>query len=165
MRSAQVPTPEEITERYLPRVYRFCRGLLRDEAEAEEACQETFLTITRRSAELSHVRRLTPWVLKIALLTCLHARRRRRQGVPLEPEVALDDLRAEDPPLDRHEDAERVLEAMGRLPDRYRAILALRFQQDLTTEEAAEVLGISEGAARVLLHRAVLKLRREVRGR
>ncbi|MFN3485237.1 MAG: RNA polymerase sigma factor [Planctomycetota bacterium] len=164
MRSAHIPSPEEITRRYLPRVYRFCRGLLRDEDEAKEACQETFLAITRRAGDLPGVRRLTPWVLKIALLACLHARRRRRQGVPIEPEAGVDDVGAEDPPLDRHEDAERVRRAMERLPDRYRAILALRFQQDLTTEEAADVLGISEGAARVLLHRAVLKLRREVRG-
>jgi RNA polymerase sigma-70 factor (ECF subfamily) len=163
MPSAQTPTPEEVAERYLPRVYRFCRGLLRDEEEAEEACQETFLAIARRAGELAGVRRLTPWVLKIALLTCLHARRRRRQGVPRERDVEPDDLRAEDPPVDRREDAERVRAALERLPDRYRAVLILRFQQELTTEEAADVLGISAGAARVLLHRAVLRLRREVR--
>ena len=64
---------------------------------------------------------------------------------------------------DVREETSKIREASARLPERYRAVLALHYQQGLTHEETAEVLGVSRGALRVLLHRAVMRLREEVK--
>jgi RNA polymerase sigma-70 factor (ECF subfamily) len=61
--------------------------------------------------------------------------------------------------LRRHEQRDRVRAALARLPDRDREVLVLRCLEDLSTAEAAAVLGVSEGAARVRLLRAMQRLR------
>jgi RNA polymerase sigma-70 factor (ECF subfamily) len=154
-----------VAREYFGRVYNFCRSLLRDESEVDDACQEVFLTVARRRDEIPEVRRFVPWLFKIALLTCLHIRRQRdRVPAPLTAADAEDAVLSH-PPVERTEEASRVREASARLPDRYRAVLALHYQQGLTHEEIAEVLGVSRGALRVLLHRAVMRLREEVKKR
>ena len=52
---------------------------------------------------------------------------------------------------------------MGRLPVRYRAVLTLHYPQGMAHDEMADVLAVSRGALRVLLHRAVGKLRQDLR--
>jgi RNA polymerase sigma-70 factor (ECF subfamily) len=56
--------------------------------------------------------------------------------------------------IERQEVRGRVRAAVAELPDAYRAIIVLRDFEDLTTEEAATALGISENAAKIRLHRA-----------
>jgi RNA polymerase sigma-70 factor (ECF subfamily) len=155
----------DIARRYYGRVYNFCRSLLRDAAEVDDACQEVFLTVARRRGELPAVRRFVPWLFKIALLTCLHLRRQRdRLPAPLSAADTEDAVQSQ-PPVERTEEASRVQKAAARLPERYRAVLALHYQQGLDHEEIAEVMGVSRGALRVLLHRAVMRLREEVKKR
>jgi len=151
-----------VAARYFRRVHGFCRSLLRDNSEADDACQEVFLTVSRRRDELPAVRRFVPWLFKIALLTCLHLRR-QRDRVPETLVGDTEDAVRSHPPLDRSEETSKIREASERLPERYRAVLALHYQQGLTHEEVAEVLGVSRGALRVLLHRAVMRLREEVK--
>ncbi|HYF00315.1 MAG TPA: sigma-70 family RNA polymerase sigma factor, partial [Planctomycetota bacterium] len=60
---------------------------------------------------------------------------------------------------------DRLRELIQSLPERYRTVLALHFQQGLPHDEMARILGVSRGALRVLLHRAVARLRQETRKR
>jgi RNA polymerase sigma-70 factor, ECF subfamily len=155
---------DAVAARYFRRVHSFCRSLLRDASEADDACQEVFLTVSRRRDELPAVRQFVPWLFKIALLTCLHLRR-QRERLPGTLAGETEDAVRSHPPVDRAEETSRIREASSRLPERYRAVLALHYQQGLTHEETAEVLGVSRGAFRVLLHRAVMRLREEVKKR
>jgi RNA polymerase sigma-70 factor (ECF subfamily) len=152
---------EELAREYSRRVYNFCRSVLRNEADAEDAVQEVFLTLTRRRDELAAVERMQAWIMKVALLTCHWVRRKRGRLVTTdtEPDAAADP----GPPIDASEDVGRLRAVIGTLPDRYREVLTLHYQQGLTHEEISDVLGISRGAMRVLLHRAVAKLRSEVK--
>jgi RNA polymerase sigma-70 factor, ECF subfamily len=153
-----------VAREHYGRVYNFCRSLLKDESEVQDACQEVFLTVSRRRDEIPAVRRFVPWLFKIALLTCLHVRRQRdRLPAPLSADT--EDAVRSQPPVERTEETARIQESAARLPERYRAVLALHYQQGLTHEEIAEVLGVSRGALRVLLHRAVMRLREEVKRR
>lgn len=163
MQDIQAFSDHALAREYFGRVYNFCRSLLRDESEVDDACQEVFLTLARRRDEIPEVRRFVPWLFKIALLTCLHLRRQRdRQPAPLASTDTEDSVRSH-PPLERSEESSKIQEAAARLPERYRAVLALHYQQGLPHEEIAEVLGVSRGALRVLLHRAVMRLREEVK--
>lgn len=162
-----LPKTKEDLERsfaaaHFGRVYQFCRTMLRDELDVEDACQEVFLTVARRREDLRGVERPLPWLMKIALLTCLHIRRKRNRMVLGISEVESEDLPQTSPPIDRQEDVVRIRESLRKLPPRFQAILTLHYQQGLTHEEISEVLGVSRGAMRVLLHRAVMRLRQEV---
>jgi RNA polymerase sigma-70 factor (ECF subfamily) len=162
MPQMQAVSVEEWCRTHFDRVYNFCRALLSNEADAQDASQEVFLTVLRRRDELAQIREPWPWLLKVARLTCLYFRRtraRRGAGEPLEgaeeaPEVG--------PPIGRDE-LDRIWSSLDRLPERYRAILALHFQQGLSHAELAAVLEVSRGTVRVLLHRAIARLRQEVR--
>src|SRR4029077_4372624 len=83
-------SPEALSRLYLNRVHAFCRSMLRDERDAEDACQEVFLTVLRRWDQWGSVRKPVPWLMKVARLTCLWVRRKRRKdgtvpGAEIEP--------------------------------------------------------------------------------
>ena len=117
-----------------------------------------------------------PWLRRLAWLRLtdahrrhLHAGRRSvgREEPPALPDESVQELagRLNAPgtgpsaALSRRERAARVRAALDRLPERDREILVLRYLEDLSTAEAAAVLGCSEGAAKVRLLRAVRRLR------
>jgi RNA polymerase sigma-70 factor (ECF subfamily) len=155
-------SPEALTRLYLKRVFGFCRTLLRDERDAEDACQEVFLTVLRRWDTLGSVQRPLPWLMKVARLTCLWVRRKRRKDVAIQ-ETEIDASYDPAPPMEPGEGLGKVMEAVERLPERYQAVLVMHYQQGMNQEEIAEAMELSRGALRVLLHRAVMRLRQEVR--
>jgi len=158
---ADPPSPEALARLYLKRVYGFCRSMLRDERDAEDACQEVFLTVSRRWEELGRIRKPLSWLMKVSRLTCLWVRRKRRTEAPLE-EVEIDAPCDPGPPIEPDADQSRVRAALERLPERYQSVLAMHYQQGMSQEEIAEAMEMSRGALRVLLHRSVMKLRQEV---
>ena len=155
-------SPEALTRLYLKRVFGFCRTMLRDERDAEDACQEVFLTVLRRWDQLGSVQKPLPWLMKVARLTCLWVRRKRRKEVAI-PETEIDVSYDLGLPIEFGEDLGRVMEAVERLPERYQAVLVMHYQQGMGQEEIAEAMELSRGALRVLLHRAVMRLRQELR--
>jgi RNA polymerase sigma-70 factor (ECF subfamily) len=163
MDTVEEQSAEGLVRTHFRRVLGFCRSLLGNDAEAEDAAQNVFLTVWRRRAELGAVRTPAPWLLQIARLTCLNARRDRdrRRAEPVES----DRLPDAGPPIPAGEDADRIRAAQERLPERYRTVLLLHYQQGLGHGEMAQVMGLSRGALRVLLHRAVVRLREEARKR
>jgi RNA polymerase sigma-70 factor (ECF subfamily) len=149
--------------RYLDRVYGYCFYLLGDHHDAEDATERTFL------AALAAIDRFTDegasfrsWLFRIAhnqLANALRGRRRRRtDALDAVPELA----GGEDPArtVDRADDARRVRRALETLPEDRRQVLVLRFVDGLSAREIGEVLGRSEGAVRVLQHRALRELAR-----
>lgn len=161
MEALREESAESLARNHFRRVYAFCRSLLGRDADAEDACQTVFLTVARRREELAEIRQPVPWLLQIARLTCLNLRRERDRVRPAGQEP--DEPAEPGPPLPPTENLDRVRAALQRLPERYRTVLALQFQQGLSHGETAQVLGLSRGALRVLLHRAVTRLRQEVR--
>src|ERR1041384_2929859 len=155
-------SPEALTRLYLKRIFGFCRTMLRDERDAEDACQEVFLTVFRRWDPLGPVRRPLPWLMKVARLTCLWVRRKRRKDVAIQ-ETEIDASYDPGPPIEPVEGLGKVMEAVDRLPERYQAVLVMHYQQGMSQEEISEAMELSRGALRVLLHRAVMRLRHEVR--
>jgi RNA polymerase sigma-70 factor (ECF subfamily) len=159
----QAVSVEEWTRRHFDRVYNFCRALLSHEADAQDACQEVFLTVLRRREDLPGIREPGPWLMKVARLTCLYVRRKRLRAEPGDPdEQEAQEMGEVGEPLQR-EELGRIWGSLEKLPERYRAVLALHFQQGMSHEELAEVLDVSRGTVRVLLHRAIARLRQEVR--
>jgi len=153
--------------RYLDRVYGYAYYLLGDHHDAEDATERTFVAAL---AAIDGFRdtgsTFRAWLFRIAhneLANTLRARGRERTGrldAGPEPGDTADLLHE----LTREEDARRVRRALDRLPEDRRQVLVLRFVDELSAREIGEVLDRSEGAVRVLQHRALRDLARELEG-
>lgn len=144
-------------DRHAAAVRRFLRDLLRDEAHADEATQETFVRAHARLATLRDDQRLRPWLLGIARRVWLEEARRRR------PRAELDEV-VDPAPSPRGEllAAEQVRlfrAALGRLNAERRGVLLLQLDHWLSYDEIASVMGISPAQVRNELHRGRQELR------
>lgn len=162
--------------RYLAQVYSFALYELRDPHAAEDVTERTFL------AALTHLDRFEErgdlvagsetstfraWLFQIARNAIANQRRtdRRRHVAPLTEAAGLDDGRDVERDVLAREAASAAWSAVRRLPEDRRRAVVLRFVDGLTTAEMARVLNRSEGAVRVLLHRALRSLSAELGGR
>jgi RNA polymerase sigma-70 factor (ECF subfamily) len=164
---------ESLYRRYLAQVYSYAYYELGDHHDAEDATERTFLSALTnlhrfeeraRPADGEGASTFRVWLFRIARNAVANQRRqaRRHPTAPLEAApLAADPLDVEGRVAARDE-AAAAWRAVGRLPaDRRRAIV-LRFVDEMSTAEIAGVLGRSEGAVRVLLHRALRTVAREL---
>ncbi|MFP5220135.1 MAG: RNA polymerase sigma factor [Actinomycetes bacterium] len=153
-------------------VYALCRRLLGDPADAADATQEVYLRVVRSVLAFRGESAFGTWLHRVTVNVCMTALKRRGDArgrgqvagaVPFGLPDDVDGLAADEPgPEDRAERADlaaRTARALAALPHDAREIVVLRDVQGLSTREAAELLGISEGAAKVRLHRAHARLR------
>ena len=152
-------------ERHAPRVWRFLRDLLRDEAAADEATQETFVRAHAKLASLREGQRVVSWLLGIARHVFLESWRERREQVDVEAEesealveAVLPTPSPEQLLLDRETEA-LLNEALGHVREDRRAALLLRIDHGLPYEDIAQVMGWSLAKVKNELHRARLQLR------
>ncbi len=178
VRAVQAGDPaafEPFVARFGPMIMAFGLRMCGNRADAEDVFQETLLKVFTRLADLDDPGALRTWFWRVVSNECLMSRRG-----PRDPRrtVAFDELfplsaeRGEAPELPdaaaidperavlTAELRERLERAIRNLPPDYRIILLLRDFEQLSTEEVAEVLGISVANAKVRLHRARLALRR-----
>ena len=142
--------------------------------DAAEVAQETFIRVLRSLASYDPERPFRSWIFKIASNLSLDAIRRRKRRP-----VSFEDLSEEDGPTIEPADpgpgpdegmrlewaAERFEALVTELPEHYRAILHLRYREEMPYEEIAETMGIPLGTVKVRLHRAHEFLRRRLNAR
>ena len=168
---------EALMEHYAGRVYRLVYGITRNAADAEEVVQDVFLTVYRKIGDFEARSALGTWVYRIATNAALNKRRGKRSEVevPLEdhlPAFKDDGHRQGDRAFLladwSQSPEEELLSAEGRavvaraidaLPAHYRAVLVLRDMDEITNEDAAEILGESVASVKSRLHRARMALR------
>jgi RNA polymerase sigma-70 factor (ECF subfamily) len=157
----------ELVELHAGRVYGALRRFGLDAGEADEVAQEVFLRAWRGLPRFQERARFSTWLYRIAFN---EAQRRlsRRPPPRVEPHAARDDplgsvaesprLGPEAQTLDR--EFERTLErALDELPADLRAAVVLRDVEGLSTQEAAAIVGVREGAFKSRLHRGRMQLR------
>jgi RNA polymerase sigma-70 factor (ECF subfamily) len=146
-----------IVERYQGAVYNLAYRMLGDPEEAEDAAQEIFVRLYRQLGRYDPERKFSTWTLAIATNYCIdQLRRRRMQLVPLEniiPWARARDAGPEGEALSR-ESRDEVQRLLKQLPEKYRAPLVLRYWEDLSCAEIAEILGVPEGTIKTQIHRA-----------
>jgi RNA polymerase sigma-70 factor (ECF subfamily) len=163
-------------ERYKDRVYNVCFRITGNPSDALDASQETFGIVFRRIREFRFESRFSSWVYRIAVNASIDIRRRSRGrqvlslDVPPEaggaPRTRFDPTDATvDAPssaASRRELEEEIQRAVGRLSDKLRTIVVLRYNGNLSYEEIAETLRISLGTVKSRLARAHEALDRDL---
>lgn len=134
-----------------------CRG---DPDLAADVLQTTYVKVLSGQARFSERSSFRTWLFGVIRLTAMELQRRggRELQFDAEPEVESPSVGA-DMELIRAEEHEALRESLSKLADRQREVLHLVFQQELSIAEAAGVMGVSLGSARVHYERAKKRLR------
>jgi len=169
---------DRFVEHFRRKIFQYSWLMCGHRDDAEEVAQETLLKVFESFEQLREPERLTSWVFRIARNFCLM--KRRKSLFAPEVEISLDQLHPSHDGTggtaldiadwsalpDRAAANAQLREALDRavrdLPDLYRAVFLLRDIEDLTTEEAAEVLDVSVDVVKTRLHRARLALRQKL---
>jgi RNA polymerase sigma-70 factor (ECF subfamily) len=152
------PAFDSLFEKYQDYVYNIVHGILGKPEEAHDVTQEVFVQVYKALPTFRRGSRFATWLYRIAVNRAVDAARASKgwRWLPL-----METLRATPDPadtparsLDRKAEQDNVQRVLQLVPLQHRDVLVLRYYQDLSIEEIAEVLGCSVAAAKVRLHRA-----------
>jgi RNA polymerase sigma-70 factor (ECF subfamily) len=164
---------EFLIRTYGGRLIRVAQRILGNEDDAKDAVQEAFISAFKSRGQFNATAKIATWLHRIAVNAALMKLRSRRR----HPEESIDDLEprflptgqhtqrydswaeAADEALFRRETAEFVRGAIDQLPEAYRTVLLLRDIEGFSNQEAAEILGTTNNAVKIRLHRARMALR------
>ena len=170
-----------LVDRYSARVYRYLRGLVGEEALAEDILQDTWLRVVERLDRYDAAQPFLVWLFAVARHRAFDLLRQRaresrslgsqadihenEEGERLDP---LERVAAAGPsPLEQLAEREleqRVADAFTRLPRHYREVLTLRFREDLALEEIARLLDLPLSTVKTRAQRGLLLLRQRAEG-
>ena len=157
-----------LVTKYQNRLYNSMVHFLRDETEAEDVVQESFVLSFTRLSRFRGNSSFYTWLYRIAINTAISRRRKKRPRVSVERDLgdAGTGIGGSDPrPGDRMEEDERAVQlhaALNRLSVEHRLILVLREMDGLSYEEISEILNTPVGTVRSRLHRARSQLKDEL---
>ncbi len=156
----------EFTDLYrahLRDVYSYAYYRIGNHHDAEDLTEQTFLQAWRhfeRARREAEGRPLRPWLIRIAhnLAANYYRDRSRRPQTNLDDVAPIATLHETAQLAEGRQELREVLEGVAALPDDRREALIMRFALGMDNREIARALGRSEGATKVLLHRAVKQL-------
>jgi len=166
-----------IMEQHNRRLYRVARAVMKDDAEAEDVVQETYLSAFSNLSKFRGDSSLATWLTRIALNEALGRRRKQRATVTLESVETAQETSAQIvqfPTMNTETDPERsaaqreirkLLErALDALPEPFRLVFVMRDVEEMSIEETASHLGIRPETVKTRLHRARRLLRQSLDG-
>lgn len=157
---------EALVYRYTAALYRVVRRMVGDDGEAENIVQEAFLRVWMNLSRYRNDRPFFPYLVTVAA-NLVRDRWRREQRLREDELEALADLLPDpgdlpDRLMENAETLRLLAEAVARLPEPYRAVIALRYDAGFSYEEIAVALGLPLNTVRTHLHRAKAQLRRQL---
>jgi RNA polymerase sigma-70 factor, ECF subfamily len=170
---------EKLLDRYEDKIFRLAYRFVRNETEAKEVLQDTFLSIWRKLDTFKGDSQFGSWLYRVAANTALMRLRAQRR----HPEISTEELpvgyldnfgqlptygenwaRRPDEELQSTELRGHIQSAVDALPEIYRTVFLLRDVEGLSTEETGDILGISVPTVKTRLHRARIALRDTISG-
>lgn len=166
---------EEIVNRYENKIYGLAFRITRDHHSAEEILQEVFLTLVKKVDTFRGESKFSSWLYRVTMNASymnLRADKKYESDMSLEDYAPYDEkgslsdkiisrdwTNRPDEALFNKEAIEKIEAAVGELSESYRVVFHLRDIEGLSSEETAEILGLSVPAVKSRLHRARLFLR------
>ncbi len=153
---------DRLVERYQRGIYRLCYRYVNQHEDANDLAQEAFLKAWRAIGRFRGDSSFATWLYRIAVNACLNHRASRRPIAQELPEALPDPGKGAEERVLHDDEAERVRQAVSRLPDKQRATLILKVYHELSHEEVAEILGSTVGTVKSNLFHALANLRRRL---
>ena len=164
---------EELVRCYAGRLLRVARRFLSSEEDARDAVQEAFIAAFKSIGGFASTAQLSTWLHRIVVNACLMTLRTRRRKPEEDIDLYLPRFREDGHQVEssvpwcesaetrfqRQELCALVRRSIDQLPDSYRSVLLLRDIEEISTEEAASILGLTANAVKIRLHRARQALR------
>jgi RNA polymerase sigma-70 factor (ECF subfamily) len=153
----------ELYRAHLRDVYSYSYYRVGNHHDAEDLTEQTFLQAYRhfeRALEESHGRPLRPWLIRIAhnLAANLYRDRSRKPQTHLDDTSNLSATHTTEDLVEGRDELARILEGVKQLPDDRREALIMRFALGMDNREIARAMGRTDGATKVLIHRAIKQL-------
>jgi RNA polymerase sigma-70 factor (ECF subfamily) len=152
---------EELIRTYSRRIYVVAYAIVQDVAEAEDIVQDTFLKVHQTGAGVRDPQKFPAWLLMVTRNAARDRLRRRKPQAPSESFDTLVDDRAATPgsALEREEAQGHLRRALATLPEDHRTALTLRYLEGHDYRTIETTMGLSNGALRGILGRALGTLR------
>ena len=153
-----LPDFEKLVRMHQRMVFNIAYHFLHDRALAEEVAQDVFLRLSRSLPLMKSEAHVNAWLCKVTTRRCIDYARRRRRDLALDeiPEPACESSPG-DPLMGR-----RLQRMVASLPPKARAVVILRYQEELEPEEIAQVLGWRLNTVKSQLHRSLVVLRNKL---
>jgi RNA polymerase sigma-70 factor (ECF subfamily) len=148
-------------EEYQDQAWTLARYMLRDAAEAEDVCQESFVKLWHHQERIDQDK-VRPWLMKVIRNGCLDRIRRRRPEGELQGLAEADEAPGPMQGLEQRDTGRRLKAAIEALKEPYRSLVVLRDVQQHSYAEVAGTLDLSMSQVKVYLHRARKQLREEL---
>lgn len=148
---------EEIYEDHVAMVYNICYRMFANRADAQDATQDVFIKVYKNLHRFAGRSKLSTWIYRITMNHCIDRMRRKKlKTVELQERMTSPE---------RDNDLRIALErAVADLPPSYRSVFVLHDIQGFQHVEIAEILGITAGSSKSLLHRSRVILRKKLQG-
>lgn len=171
VRAGDERTCELFVRQYGGAMLAVARRMLCREQDSEDAVQEAFISAFRSIGSFAGNSKLSTWLHRIVVNACLMKLRSRSRQVSIETLLPQFDERGhhatsyaewgESPvaPLKTADTRARVRACIDKLPEAYRTVVLLRDMEELSTQQTADLLGVTEANVKVRLHRARQALR------
>jgi len=157
----------ELYRAHLRDVYSYAYYRVGDHHDAEDLTEQTFLQAYRhfeRAVRESDGRPLRPWLIRIAhnLAANLYRDRSRKPQSALDESTPVATMHTTEDVVEGRDELKRILAGVTQLPDERREALIMRFALGMDNREISKALGRSEGATKVLIHRAIKQLEEQM---
>lgn len=156
---------ELISDLYRPTLYQVAKRMLRNTDDANDAVQETLVKAFRAIKDFDPNRPLKPWLCRICSNVCIDmVRSRKHESEPLDQHeyMLCDSSESLSTQAEESFEREQVMDAIDRLPAKYRRIVFLRHFRHMDVNEIADELQAPEGTIKSWLFRARSLLKRDL---
>lgn len=164
---------EDIVNLYQHKLYQVCYRMLGSKEEAEDITQEAFVRAYINLHSFDQKRKFSTWIYRIATNLCIDRIRKKKpdyyldaevtgtEGLDMYSQIAADEQLPEET-LEQMELQERIQYEISRLPDKYRAVIVLKYIEELSLQEISEILEMPLGTVKTRIHRGREALRKQL---
>lgn len=164
----------EIVEIYKDKVYQLCYRMLGNRHEAEDVAQEAFLRAYLNIRRYDENRKFSTWLYRITTNLCIDRIRKKKPDYHLDADIEgsenltlysqiASSSHLPEQEVEHMELQESIQQAILKLPEKYRAVIILKYMEELSIEEIAGILDMPVGTVKTRLHRGREALRKHLR--
>lgn len=163
----------DIVSLYQHKLYQICYRMLGNKQESEDIAQEAFVRAYTNLHTFDQKRKFSTWLYRIATNLCIDRIRKKKpdyyldaevtgtDGLNMYSQIAADDQLPEET-IVQMELQDRIQYEIGRLPDKYRSVIVLKYIEELSLQEISEILDMPLGTVKTRIHRGREALRKQL---